>query len=130
MQKEIIELVKKCEINQVKYGCSLIFDNKGNVIRRVKNTERRIDKMAMPKIIKILEEKENESGWILASERLPKNEEKVLYVTKDGTVQSGIYYDDNVSNFEWYELAVAEGLFDNDSSVVGWKPYNQKKESR
>ena len=81
--------------------------------------------MAKPKIIKILEEKENESEWILVSERLPKNEEKVLYVTKDGTVQSGVYYDDNnVSNFEWYELAVAEGLFDNDNSVVGWKPYN------
>jgi hypothetical protein len=84
--------------------------------------------MAIPKIIKTLEEKENESGWILVSDRLPKNEEKVLYVTKDGTVQSGIYYDDdNVSNFEWYELAVAEGLFDNDNNVVGWKPYNQKK---
>ena len=81
--------------------------------------------MAKPKIIKTLEEKENESEWILVSERLPKNEEKVLYVTKDGTVQSGIYYSDNsVSNFEWYELAVAEGLFDNDNSVVGWKPYN------
>ena len=81
--------------------------------------------MAKPKIIKTLEEKENESGWILVSERLPKNEEKVLYVTKEGTVQSGIYYsDDNVSNFEWYELAVAEGLFDNDNTVVGWKPYN------
>lgn len=81
--------------------------------------------MAKPKIIKTLEEKENESGWILVSERLPKNGEKVLYVTKDGVVRNGIYYyDDNVSNFEWYELAVAEGLFDNDSSVVGWKPYN------
>lgn len=81
--------------------------------------------MATPKIIKTLEEKENESGWILTRERLPKNEEKVLYVTKDGIVQSGIYYDnDNVSNFEWYEIAVTEGLFDNDNSVVGWKPYN------
>ena len=81
--------------------------------------------MAKPKIIKTLEEKENELGWILASERLPKNEEKVLYVTKDGIVQSGIYYsDDNVSNFGWYEIAVAEGLFDNENSVVGWKPYN------
>lgn len=81
--------------------------------------------MAKPKIIKTLEGKENESGWILVSERLPKNGEKVLYVTKDGMVQSGIYYDDNnVSNFEWYEIAVVEGLFDKDSSVVGWKPYN------
>lgn len=87
--------------------------------------------MAKPKIIKTLEEKENKSGWILVSERLPKNGEKVLYVTKDGIVQSGIYYDDdNVSNSKWYELAVAEGLFDNDNSVVGWKPYNQKKENR
>lgn len=84
--------------------------------------------MAKPKIIKILEEKENESGWILVSERLPKNGEKILYVTKDGIVQSGIYHiDDNVSNFEWYELAVAEGLFDNDSGIVGRKPYNQIK---
>lgn len=82
------------------------------------------DKWQNQKIIKILEEKEDESEWILASERLPKNGEKVLYVTKDGIVQSGIYYsDDSVSNFEWYELAVAEGLFDNDNSVVGWKPY-------
>lgn len=40
MQKEIIELVKKCEINQVKYGCSLIFDDKGDVIGRVKNIEK------------------------------------------------------------------------------------------
>lgn len=81
--------------------------------------------MATPKKIKTLEEKENESGWILTRERLPKNGEKVLYVTKDGIVQSGIYYDDdNVSNFEWYEIAVTEGLFDNDNNVVGWKPYN------
>lgn len=81
--------------------------------------------MAKPKIIKTLEEKENESEWILVSERLPKNGEKVLYVTKDGIVQSGVYYsDDNVSNFEWYEVTIAEGLFDNDNSVVGWKPYN------
>lgn len=40
MQKEIIELVKKCEINQVKRGCSLIFDDKDNVIGRVKNIEK------------------------------------------------------------------------------------------
>ena len=81
--------------------------------------------MAKPKIIKTLEGKENESEWVLVSERLPKNGEKVLYVTKDGIVQSGIYYDDdNVSNFEWYEPVVAEGLFDNDNDVVGWKPYN------
>ena len=81
--------------------------------------------MAKPKIIKTLEEKENESEWILVNKRLPKNGERVLYVTKDGIVQSGIYYDDNnVSNFEWYGIAVAEGLFDSDDNVVGWKPYN------
>lgn len=84
--------------------------------------------MTKDEAIKILEEKENELGWFLTSERLPKNGEKVLYVTKDGITQSGIYYDDdNVSNFEWYECAVAEGLVDNDNSVVGWKPYNQKE---
>lgn len=40
MQKEIIDLVKKCEISQVKYGCSLIFDDKSDVIGRVKNIEK------------------------------------------------------------------------------------------
>ena len=44
MQKEIIELVKKCEINQIRYGCPLIFDDKDNVIGRVKNIERMKDK--------------------------------------------------------------------------------------
>ena len=40
MQKEIIELVKKCEINQVKYGCSFIFDDKDDIVGRVKNIEK------------------------------------------------------------------------------------------
>lgn len=40
MQKEIIELVKKCEINQVKYDCSFIFDDKDNVIGYIKNIEK------------------------------------------------------------------------------------------
>lgn len=40
IQKEIIELVKKCEINQVKYGCPLIFDDKGNAIGHIKNIEK------------------------------------------------------------------------------------------
>lgn len=38
--------------------------------------------MAKPKIIKTLEEKENESGWILTSERLPKMEKKYCTLQK------------------------------------------------
>lgn len=40
IEKEIMELVKKCEINQIKYGCSLVFDDKDNVIGRVRNIEK------------------------------------------------------------------------------------------
>ena len=83
--------------------------------------------MATPKIIKTLEK---EKEWILTSERLPKNEERVLYVTKDGMVYSGIYYDNNSLSFEWGEF----GNFDNDNDVVGWKPYpklyNQESEGK
>lgn len=86
--------------------------------------------MAKPKIIKELEEKENGQEWILTSERLPKNEERVLYVTKDGMVYSGVYYDADSLSFEWGEF----GNFDNDNDVVGWKPYpklhNQESENK
>jgi hypothetical protein len=32
MEKEIIELVKKDEINQIKYACSFVYDDKDNII--------------------------------------------------------------------------------------------------
>lgn len=73
-------------------------------------------------------EKENKSEWILTSKKLPKNKEKVLYITKDGKIHSGIYYDENSLNFEWYKFA----NFDSDRDIIGWKSYtkqyNQERE--
>lgn len=40
MEKEIMELVKKSEINQIKYGCSLIFDDKKMLLGRIRNLEK------------------------------------------------------------------------------------------
>lgn len=39
MQKEIIELVKKCVVNQIR-NCQIIFDDKGDIIGRVRNIEK------------------------------------------------------------------------------------------
>lgn len=44
MEKELIELIKKCEINRIKYGCGLIFDDKDNIIGHIRNIERKEDK--------------------------------------------------------------------------------------
>lgn len=81
--------------------------------------------MTKKKIIKTLEKE-----WILTSERLPKNEERVLYVTKDDMVYSGVYYDTDSLSFEWGKF----GNFDNDNNVICWKPYpklyNQESEDK
>jgi hypothetical protein len=34
MEKEIMELVKKYEINQIKYACSFAYDDKDNTIEK------------------------------------------------------------------------------------------------
>ena len=43
MEKEIMELVKKDEINQIRYG-SLVFDDKDSVVGRVRNRKGEINK--------------------------------------------------------------------------------------
>jgi hypothetical protein len=40
MEKEIIELVKKSEINNIKYACSFVYDDKDNIIGRIRNMEK------------------------------------------------------------------------------------------
>lgn len=40
MEKEIMEIVKKCGINQIRCGYPLVFDDKDNVIGRVRNIEK------------------------------------------------------------------------------------------
>jgi hypothetical protein len=41
MEKEVIELVKKYEINQIRHACSFVFDDKDNIIGRVRKEEKR-----------------------------------------------------------------------------------------
>jgi hypothetical protein len=40
MEKEIMELVKKSEINNIKYACSFVYDDKDNIIGRFRNIEK------------------------------------------------------------------------------------------
>jgi putative aminopeptidase FrvX len=41
MEKEIMELVKKSEIKNIKYACSFVYDDKDNIIGRVRKEEKR-----------------------------------------------------------------------------------------
>lgn len=40
-------------------------------------------------------------GWIPVKERLPENEQEILFSTKTGRVHSGKYHDDDSAN-QWY----------------------------
>jgi len=40
MEKEIMELIKKSEINNIKYACSFVYDDKDNIIGRIRNIEK------------------------------------------------------------------------------------------
>ena len=44
---------------------------------------------------------ENGGGWIPVKERLPEDEQEILYSTKTGGVYSGKYHDDDSAN-RWY----------------------------
>lgn len=39
MEKEVIELIKKCVVNQIR-SCSIVFDTKDNILLDVRNTEK------------------------------------------------------------------------------------------
>lgn len=39
MEKEVIELVKKCVVNQIR-SCSIVFDTKDNILLDVRNIEK------------------------------------------------------------------------------------------
>ena len=49
----------------------------------------------------ILEALEQEPKWIPVSERLPEDEQEILFSTKTGRVHSGKYHDDDSAN-QWY----------------------------
>jgi len=48
-----------------------------------------------------LEQKPKTGHWIPVSERLPEDEQEVLFSTKTGRVYGGKYYDDDSAN-QWY----------------------------
>ena len=52
---------------------------------------------ALDMAIKALEQ----TTWIPVSERLPEDEQEILFSTKTGRVHSGKYYDDDSAN-QWY----------------------------
>jgi len=49
----------------------------------------------------ILLPKESAQQWIPCSERLPEDEQEIIFSTKTGRVHSGRYHDDNSAN-QWY----------------------------
>lgn len=55
------------------------------------------DLEAFAEAIKFLKE----SRWIPVSERLPEDEQEILFSTKTGRVHSGKYHDDDSAN-QWY----------------------------
>ena len=48
-----------------------------------------------------MEALEQEPKWIPVSERLPEDEQEILFSTKTGRVHSGKYHDDDSAN-QWY----------------------------
>ena len=50
---------------------------------------------------RILEQDPKTGHWIPVSERLPEDEQEILFSTKTGRVNSGKYHDDDSAN-QWY----------------------------
>lgn len=72
-----------------------------------------------------------EHGWIPVSERLPEDEQEILFNTKTGRVHSGKYYDDNSAN-QWYSHKDKCRAWNN--VVSAWmplpEPYTTESEGR
>lgn len=65
-----------------------------------------ISRLSMPEddfygIMQYIDEVPNEERWIPVSERLPEDEQEILFSTKTGRVHSGKYHDDDSAN-RWY----------------------------
>jgi len=54
--------------------------------------------------------------WISVSEELPKNEQKVLFGTKQGEIHQGIYCADN----RWYSSILSTWIYFD--SIIVWMP--------
>ena len=72
-------------------------------------------KDALDMAIKALER----SRWIPTAERLPEDEQEILFSTKTGRVHSGKYHDDNSAN-QWYSHKDKARAWNN--VVTAWMP--------
>ena len=62
---------------------------------------------------------EPKQGWIACSERLPEDEQEILFSTKTGRAHSGIYHDDDSAN-PWYSHRDKVRAWSN--VVTAWMP--------
>ncbi len=69
-------------------------------------------------IIKALEQ-EPKTEWIPVSERLPEDEQEILFSTKTGRVHSGKYHNDDSAN-QWYSHKDKCRAWNN--VVTAWTP--------
>ena len=60
-----------------------------------------------------------DNGWIPCSERLPEDEQEILFSTKTGRTHSGKYHDDGSAN-QWYSHRDKARAWNN--VVNAWKP--------
>lgn len=72
-------------------------------------------KIALDMAIKALEQ----DKWIPVSERLPEDEQEILFSTKTGRVHSGKYHDDDSAN-QWYSHKDKCRAWNN--VVTAWMP--------
>ena len=63
--------------------------------------------------------------WIPVSERLPEDEQEILFSTKTGRVHSGKYHDDDSAN-QWYSHKDKCRAWNN--VVIAWMPLPQPYE--
>lgn len=72
----------------------------------------------LAKWLKELKKLRGQTRWIPVSERLPEDEQEILFSTKTGRVHSGRYYDDGTN--QWYSYKDECRAWNN--VVTAWMP--------
>lgn len=76
--------------------------------------------------LKELKQLREQTRYISVSESLPKNEQEVLFRTKQGNIHQGIYYSDN----KWYSRVLSTWIYFD--SILEWmplpEPYKESEE--
>lgn len=87
-----------------------------NLIGMVEDNHKSDYDMALQMAIQALEQ---EPKWISVSERLPEDEQEILFSTKTGRTHSGKYHDDDSAN-QWYSHRDKARAWNN--VVNAWMP--------